>query len=211
MGQNAFYFDATRCAGCKTCIVACNDCHNLSDDITYRDVYEYQGGSWDGDTPHLFAYFISMSCNHCNKPACQDACTMGAIVKDRSTGLVYIDADKCDGCGNCVTACPYGACILDESAKKAVKCDGCKDRVANGETPYCVASCPMRALEFGPVEDMSQKGARANIAPLPAPDGTGPNLYIKEPKSAEPADSPSEGSRVVNTDELLNAMAGVEA
>ena len=32
-----------------------------------------------------------------------------AISKDLETGVVQINEDRCTGCGECATACPYGA------------------------------------------------------------------------------------------------------
>ena len=73
-------------------------------------------------------------------------CPSGAIEKDGKTGLVHIDQEKCTGVGACVTSCPYNVPALDD-AKKAQKCDGCADRVAEGLNPICVDACPVRALE----------------------------------------------------------------
>ena len=64
----------------------------------------------------------------------------------------------------------------------------------------CVDACPLRALEFGTVEEMEQLGERANIAPLPDSSYTDPNLFIKTNDDAKPVDS-DEGS-VVNTAEV---------
>ena len=40
MAEYAFYFDASRCTGCKTCELACKDYHDLSADVAFRKVYE---------------------------------------------------------------------------------------------------------------------------------------------------------------------------
>ena len=47
MTQYGFYFDATRCTGCKTCEAACRDYHDLPLELSYRHVYELEGGSWN--------------------------------------------------------------------------------------------------------------------------------------------------------------------
>ncbi len=37
------------------------------------------------------------------------------------------------------------------------KCNFCLDRLEKGKEPVCVASCPMRALEAGPLEELKER------------------------------------------------------
>lgn len=192
MTQYAFSFDGTRCTGCKTCEFACKDYYGLNADVAYRKVYECTGGETKKDaegylTTSCFAYYVSVSCNHCDDPACAKVCPTGAMHKDADTGLVSVDAEKCIGCGYCHMACPYNAPKVDREKGHSVKCDGCAERVAAGEQPLCVRACPARALEFGPVDEMKKKGEQAAIAPLPEPSYTRPNLYVKASADAKPA------------------------
>jgi DMSO reductase iron-sulfur subunit len=185
MTQHGFYYDATRCTGCKTCQLACSDCYNLPTSYFYRRVYEYSGGTWekqaDGSyTQNAFVYFTSISCNHCVSPACTSVCPTGAMNKDADNGIVSVDPNKCIGCGYCVMACPYDAPTVDHEKGHSVKCDGCKARVIQGEKPFCVEACSTRALEFGPMKDLYQKyEGDADVAPLPSPNYTIPDLIIK--------------------------------
>ena len=121
--------------------------------------------------------------------------------KDAELGLVSVDAEKCVGCGYCHMACPYNAPKVDREKGHSVKCDGCLERVQQGEQPLCVRACPARALEFGPVEDIAKRGERGNIAPLPEPHYTNPNLYIKPSADAKPAGSAD--GKVVNPLEVM--------
>lgn len=192
MTQYGFHFDGTRCTGCKTCMLACKDKKDLSTEISFRNVYEYGGGSWAQDgagawTCDTYAYHISVACNHCDSPACMAKCPQNAISKDPDTGIVSNDPEKCIGCGTCSITCPYGAPKVDEEKKKAVRCDMCADRVTQGKQPICVEACPLRALDFGEISELRKKyGEVAAVAPLPGADETKPNIVITEPVNAKP-------------------------
>lgn len=162
MGQKGFYFDQTRCTGCRTCSVACSDLHNYAPDIVLRRVIEFEGGTWKVNpngtcTQNVFAYYTSIGCNECENPVC-------------------------------VKACPYGSPVLDKAAMKMRKCDGCVARTSKGGMPVCVEACPERALEFGDIEELRKKhGNNAAIAPLPDPAETKPCLTIRPCASAKPS------------------------
>ena len=147
MTQYGFYFDSSRCTGCKTCELVCKDYHDLGPGILFRRVYDYEGGAWarkdDGTWEKTaFNYHVALSCNHCDSPACVANCPTGAMRKDEETGLVNSDPAVCIGCGTCRSA------------------------------------CPLRALEFGPIEELREKhGDLAQIPPMPEPS-TSPNIVI---------------------------------
>lgn len=193
MTQNAFYFDPTRCTGCKTCQLACKDYKDLGPDYTIRRVFDYEGGGFtEGEngtwTKDSYVYHVTSSCQHCDNPACTEACPTGAMAKDPETGIVSVDTEVCIGCGSCEASCPYGAPHVDPDLGYSVKCDGCADRVAEGKLPICVEACLMRCLEFGDAAEMAEKGERAAIAPLPDPAGTTPNFFIKASDCTKPFD-----------------------
>lgn len=140
MTQYGFYFDSTRCTGCRTCEIACKDYKDLGVDFAYRHVYDCEGGDWqmqsDGTyTQDCFVYHVSLGCQHCDDPACVKVCPTTAMHKDASTGLVSVDEHKCIGCGYCHMACPYNAPKVDREKGHSVKCNGCAERVAEGKTP----------------------------------------------------------------------------
>lgn len=206
MTQYAFYFDSTRCTGCRTCEMACKDYKDSSEGINYRKVYDCEGGSCDADangicTVNSFVYHVSLGCQHCDDPACVRVCPTGAMHKDAETGIVSVDDTKCIGCGYCHMACPYNVPEVDRSKGHSVKCDGCAERVAEGRRPICVEACPLRALDFGLAEEMSKLGDRADIAPLPNASYTKPNLYIKAAADTKPSGDMS--VKVVNTLEVM--------
>ena len=101
MTQIGFYYDQTRCAGCKTCQVACKDKNRLGVGPVLRKVASRQVGTY----PAVKLYHLSASCNHCESPACMAKCPTGALSKT-DEGAVVRDAEACIGCSSCVNACP---------------------------------------------------------------------------------------------------------
>ncbi len=111
----------------------------------------------------------------------------GGAMHKREDGFVVVDEDVCIGCRYCHMACPYGAPQYNAEKGHMTKCDGCYSRVAEGKQPICVESCPLRALEFGPIEELRQKhGTLAAVAPLPRAHFTKPNIVIKPNANSRP-------------------------
>lgn len=193
MTQKGFYIDLTRCAGCRTCSVACADLNNTPVGLNLRRVIEFEGGSWKKSAEgtwrqDVFAYYVSIGCNECADPACVQVCPTKAHFKRAEDGLVVIDQEKCIGCGMCARACPYGVPQLDAKRGKMLKCDGCVARTSRGMMPVCVESCPERALEFGDIEELRRKhGLVDSVAPLPDAGITRPSIVIKPCRTAKPA------------------------
>jgi anaerobic dimethyl sulfoxide reductase subunit B (iron-sulfur subunit) len=193
--QLAFYFDASACTGCKACAVACKDRSSLPVGTNWRKVFDYGGGGWipDPESPlnmipnNVFVYSTSTACMHCEKPLCMDVCPAKAITKN-ADGVVLINTDLCLGCRYCEWACPYGAPQFNEEQGYMTKCDFCLDLQAQGEDPTCVASCPMRALDYGELDELRQKyGSVSAIEPLPSAEITNPSIVITPHKHAQPS------------------------
>ena len=202
--QYAFYIDSEGCSGCKACQVACKDKNELEVGQLWRRVYEVAGGDWvktgNAWTPNVFAYNVTMSCNHCKDPICGEVCPTNAITK-RDDGIVLIDEDKCVGCGYCAWACPYDAPKFDENKGKMTKCDFCYDDIDNGKAPACVSSCPLRVLEFGELEELEAKyGDIHGVFPLPEESLTRPALVISPHRDAHRAYT--EPTETANREEL---------
>jgi anaerobic dimethyl sulfoxide reductase subunit B (iron-sulfur subunit) len=163
----AFTFDASSCSGCKACQVACKDKNNLPTGVLWRRVYEISGGTWTAQdeawTTDVFAYNLSIACNHCVHPKCAGVCPVDAYVV-REDGIVYIDETKCMGCGYCAWACPYSAPRYNPEVRHMTKCNFCFDNIDAGLPPACVAACPMRVLDFVEVE--SKKWEDESKTPL---------------------------------------------
>ena len=123
MTQYGFYFDSSRCTGCKTCELVCKDYHDLGPDILFRRIYDFEGGSWEKTSEGAwektaFNYHLAISCNHCDNPACVENCPTGAMQKDAETGLVNSNPEVCIGCGTCrasTRSCRSPANAMDAS------------------------------------------------------------------------------------------------
>jgi len=184
MSQNAFFFDESRCIDCRACAVACRDWNGVEQpDCKLLRVFSWEEGVF----PELMMRTVFVPCYHCEKPACGEACSNGAIIKEGRFGAVLIDSERCTGCGDCKAACPYSVpqMVDDASGPRAMKCTMCYERLAAGEMPVCVNSCVARALDFGPLDIMQQKyGDRREAEGLPSAELTRPAVIFKpaEPK-----------------------------
>jgi anaerobic dimethyl sulfoxide reductase subunit B (iron-sulfur subunit) len=204
MTRLAFHFDSSACSGCKACQAACKDKNHLPVGILWRRVYEVVGGGWmrQGSAwlSTVFAYNLSIGCNHCEHPVCMEVCPTAAYSR-RPDGIVVLDSNRCAGCRYCVWVCPYGAPQYDEQAGVIGKCDFCVDLLDSGLPPSCVAACPMRALEFGDYDDLVRRhGPDAGVFPLPWRELTGCSLVITpHPMSLRAADG---NAQVNNWEEI---------
>ena len=190
-----FYFDQTLCTGCKACQIACKDKHDLPQGVMWRRVAEYSGGSWqvDGPTfvPNVFASYMSMACNNCQSAVCTEVCPTTAMTQD-DDGVVFVDLDQCVGCRYCEWSCPYSAPQFNPETGQMSKCDMCADYRAEGKDPACVAACPSRALDWGPIDELrAEYGDVAAIEPLPDASVTMPRLVISPHRDAQPVGSGS--------------------
>ncbi len=216
----AFYFDSSSCSGCKACQVACQDKNNLPLGVRWRRVYEVSGGEWTnvragGLLPvwenTIFAYNLSIACNHCVHPKCAGVCPVNAY-EVRPDGIVLINTRKCIGCGYCAWACPYDAPQIDRSAGVMTKCNLCYDNLDAGLPPACVAACPLRCLELVEINEpgIEEKGIElwevpgaGHPFPLPKLSRTRPHLLLK-PHPAEKL--VGETARVSNREEISSVM-----
>lgn len=195
--------DTKRCVG-NACTVACKMANNVPQDIFWTRALTDGGDMMDtpaGEFPDISMRYITVSCQHCENPACAKVCPVGATYKDPETGVVRQDYDKCIGCRMCMSACPYTGvrsfnweeprypmdfALGDADAPKhqkhvVEKCIFCYQRLARGETPACMDLCPARARHFGDLDDpnseVSQLIRERSYEQLLPSEGTKPSVY----------------------------------
>ena len=179
MPQYAFFFDQSRCSNCHACVVACRDWNNIEPGpVKWLRMLQWEKGAFPNTRMHVtFA-----TCYHCEIPLCVDACPNKALFKEDKYGAVLLDEDRCRGDRACWTACPYGAMQYEDDAPgtPASKCDFCYDKLEAGELPVCVMACPLRALDFGPIEEMEKRyGKLRALEDMPSPEQAKPAIVFK--------------------------------
>jgi carbon-monoxide dehydrogenase iron sulfur subunit len=141
--MNVVYVELDRCIACLSCERAC----------LFQQAARNMGWS-----PNIFIRvdmerrrIYAGTCLQCETALCLEACPVNAIKRDPETTAVVVDDVICLGCGMCVAACPFGYMHLDDSFRKATKCDLC------GGNPKCVQMCMAKALHFGSINSLAER------------------------------------------------------
>jgi formate dehydrogenase iron-sulfur subunit len=163
-----FFTDTSVCIGCKACEVACKAWNELpGNEPTFGDGYDNTGDLDAQNWRHVQFIdrvpdetsvagqgkaWLMMSdvCKHCTHASCMDVCPTDAIIRTEFD-TVYIQPDVCNGCRDCIAACPYGVIEMDQHKGVAQKCTLCYDRLQGGLEPACAKACPTQSIQFGPI------------------------------------------------------------
>jgi formate dehydrogenase iron-sulfur subunit len=190
-----FFTDTSVCIGCKACEVACKEWNAVPEDglvltgMSYDNTADLSATTWrhvafieqsdsDGDLRWLMA---SNVCKHCSEAACLDVCPTGALMRTEF-GTVVVQDDICNGCGYCVSACPFGVIGRSEIDGGAHKCTLCYDRLGDDLMPACAKACPTESIQFGPLDELRER-AQQRVDDLHAAGESRAQLY-----GADPAD-----------------------
>lgn len=96
---------------------------------------------------------------------------------------LYIDFEYCSGCHSCEIACRnelelpvdgFGIKVLEDKPRKnpdgkwhwdyiaypTELCNMCEERVSKGELPSCVQHCQAKCIEYGTLEECTEKLAK---------------------------------------------------
>lgn len=178
MTQHGFFIDLSRCTGCNTCVIACKQWHDIPPGpVKWLRVHQWEKGSF----PDINVHVLPVLCFHCENPRCLKACPNGALYKEKKYGAVLVTPEKCTGERKCWKACPYGAPQFESNEPgKMSKCNMCIDRLEQGDKPICVLSCSLRALEFGPMNELREKyGDQIQMEDMPKNSITRPAVVWK--------------------------------
>jgi formate dehydrogenase iron-sulfur subunit len=197
-----FYTDTTVCIGCKACQVACHQWNNLPAGkgpgayelpVLSGNSYDNTGSFSDVNWRHVKfiekfsadrkeAAWLMMSdvCKHCVNAPCLEVCPTGSILRTEFD-TVYIHEPACNGCRDCVSACPFGVIHMSETTGIAQKCTFCYDRLRNNMVPACAQACPTQSIRFGTIRELKEQ-ARARVEQLHALGETKAYLYGADEK-----------------------------
>ena len=154
MSSKCVVADPRTCIGCKTCMAACIEKHDVSGDAAVPRL----------NVTETIKVSAPIACHHCVDAPCVSACPQGALYYDGDR--VAVKMERCIGCRSCVMACPYGACdvvsriepvvfgdlvLADKAVAKVIKCDLCAD-VSGG--PRCVKACLTNSLRLIDQDDL---------------------------------------------------------
>jgi formate dehydrogenase iron-sulfur subunit len=151
--------------------------HGHGDDSGASVLTESALGEFSADGSRWL--MASNVCKHCTEAACLDVCPTGALMRTEF-GTVVVQEDVCNGCGYCVSACPFGVIERREGDGRAWKCTLCYDRIGDGLEPACAQACPTQSIQFGPVDELRDR-AQLRVDALHEAGETGARLYLEDP------------------------------
>jgi formate dehydrogenase iron-sulfur subunit len=170
-----FFTDTSVCIGCKACEVACKQWNAVPEDGLDLLGMSYDNTGGLGASTWRHVAFIEQTvadpndgmrwlmasdvCKHCTHAACLDVCPTGSLFRTEF-GTVVVQEDICNGCGYCVSACPYGVIERRETDGRAFKCTLCYDRLRGDQMPACAQACPTESIQFGPLDELHERAQR---------------------------------------------------
>lgn len=178
MPRYGIVIDTTKCVGCHSCRVACQNQQKLGANDAFNWITQLERGKY----PAFDREYVPVQCNHCENAPCQRVCPTGAIYTN-AEGVVLVHRERCVGCKYCIQACPYRVRFIDEHEGISIKCWMCDELVKAGGEPACVTTCPTGVRIFGDLDDPNSKISRFialhRAEPLRPDLNTKPKVFYK--------------------------------
>jgi tetrathionate reductase subunit B len=141
--------DLELCTGCKACMTVCKGNHNIPyGEYEGREYYRLWPEEKEvGSYPYVIRNLTPWLCMQCADAPCVRVCPISGALRQRDDGIVVVDKLLCNGCRQCLTACPYGALYFRQDKGVVDKCDLCVENIDED------AACPTDAIVFGDIGD----------------------------------------------------------
>ena len=174
-----FFTDTSVCIGCKACEVACKEWNQLTGNApafladSFDNTGRLDAENWrhvkfieqfTEDRKDGRWLLMSDVCKHCVHAPCLEVCPTGAITRTEFDTVV-IQSDACNGCRDCIAACPFGVIETNPVSGVAQKCTLCYDRLKVGMEPACSKACPTDSIQFGTIRELRET-ANQRVAQL---------------------------------------------
>ncbi|MDQ5987303.1 MAG: formate dehydrogenase iron-sulfur subunit [Syntrophus sp. SKADARSKE-3] len=160
--------DVSKCTGCRGCQLACKQWNQQPAKQTvhygsYQNPPDLQSNTWMlirfqevAEKNSVKWLFRKDGCMHCTDAACVKVCPSGALYHTEFKS-VSVNHDRCIGCKECVSSCPFDIPRYDRVTDKIYKCDLCYSRLQADLIPACAKACPTGAVTFGEKAAMIKK------------------------------------------------------
>ena len=125
--------DVDRCSGCRQCEMVCSFSHENEFGSSISRITVLKEDILGLDLPII--------CWHCNPCNAMENCPEKALER-KEEGLIFVNEEKCIGCGKCLETCIIGVIKLRPERNTPLICDQC------GGKPLCVEKCPTKALAY---------------------------------------------------------------